>query len=148
MKKNKTKIYQALLVVLLVGGMVPAFAATAQDGGTQGGTNDAKKKPEAVKRDPFWPVGYTPKNMQSVAEQGASEGGTEAAANSWSAAMKKVVINGVSSRADNEYYAVINGSIKSVGDTVSVRLGNSVYTWAVDGIEPPGSVQLRRLSVR
>ena len=62
--------------------------------------------------------------------------------------MKKVVINGVSSSADNDYYAVINGEVKSVGDTVSVRMDSSVYTWAVDDIKPPGSVKLRRVSVR
>jgi len=112
----------------------------------QAGTNDARTGGAVEKRDPFWPVGYRPnhivRNTPLGKIQSSSSGGT------WNEAMKKVVVNGVSSRADNEYFAVINGEVKRVGDTVSVRLGTSVYTWAVDGIEPPVSVQLRRVSVR
>lgn len=110
----------------------------------QGGTNDAQKTAAVVKRDPFWPVGYKPKQMVQKEQKGKTKiipGG------SWKEAMKNVVINGVSSR-DNEHFAVINGELKSVGDTVSVRLGTSVYTWAVVSIEPPSSVKLRRVSVR
>ena len=110
----------------------------------EAGTTDAKKGSVAVKRDPFWPVGYTPKGTQIESQASSVDTG----GSTWAEAMKKVVINGVSSRSDAEYCAVINGELKTVGETVSIRLGGSVYTWAVDSIEPPGSVKLRRVSVR
>ena len=130
----------ALLVLCTAGfALVPAGRAV------QAGTNDARRELAAEKRDPFWPIGFKPK----YAIRSVSQGSPKAIpSNSWNEAMKKVVINGVSSRKNNEFFAVINGDVKQVGDTVSVRLGTSVYTWAVDDIESPGSVKLRRLSVR
>lgn len=108
-----------------------------------GGTNDADIVVTASKRDPFWPVGYVPKELQKK-EVAVVKKPTES--NDWSGAMKKVVINGVSSRANNEFFAVVNGEVKSVNDTVSVTHGGMTYTWAVASIKPPGSVRLRRVS--
>jgi len=138
--------HAAFRAVLLAtaGVLLNVAQVTAQDG-----MKDAQNGSAAMKRDPFWPVGYIPADVQvetgpaPAAASERSQGG-----NSWNEAMKRVVINGVSSRSDSEYFAVINGEVKSVGDTVSVVLGNSTYTWAVDRIEPPGSVKLRRVSVR
>ena len=102
------------------------------------GMNNANKKAQQEKRDPFWPVGYAPviesKEALPVVERPVVVG-------SWGKAMKTIVINGVSSRSDNDFYAVINGEIKSVGDTVSVKCGGTIYTWAVDSIKPPNSVK-------
>ena len=112
------------------------------------GTNDALEQEAFIKRDPFWPVGYVPKNIKSVIPKGDPEQGVAKIDNSWNEAMKKVVINGVSSRANNVYCAVINGQVKSVGDTVTINHSGTIYTWAVDGIEPPSSVKLRRVSAR
>ena len=107
------------------------------------GMNDANVKISASKRDPFWPVGYVPKELQKKVEAVVKKP-TES--NDWSGAMKKVVINGVSSRANNDFFAVVNGEVKSVNDTVSVTHGGMTYTWAVASIKPPGSVKLRRVS--
>lgn len=148
MKHHRTIFYKAAFMAMLVIGADTASAQAAKTAPDKAGINDAKKGRAAVKRDPFWPVGYMPKNMQSISPEKHTSAVTEGAVSNWSSAMKKVVINGVSSRSDNEYYAVINGEVKSVGDTVSIRQGGMVYTWAVDGIEPPGSVKLRRLSTR
>lgn len=148
MKPNRYTSLKSTLVALLVLSSTSGLGRAAAAASQEGGTNVAKKGSAAVKRDPFWPVGYVPKNVQTISPVKQTDGGTTSAVSSWSAAMKNVVINGVSSRADNEYCAVINGEVKNVGDTVTVRMGGSVYTWAVDGIEPPGSVKLRRVSVR
>jgi len=100
----------------------------------------------AIKRDPFWPVGYVPESVRAAQEESKSKPEKKPAnKKGWNDAMKKVVINGVSS-ADNDFYAVINGEIKKVGDTISVNYEGTVYTWAVDGIKPPSSVRLRRVS--
>ena len=143
MKRSRIQenTYTSLLMTLLFAGLT----ISAEGADIQGGINDARRGNAVVKRDPFWPVGYMPK--QSV--RTVSVKSTKARPlNSWNEAMKNVVINGVSSRTDNEYFAIINGNVKRVGDTVSVRLGASVYTWAVDAIESQGSVKLRRISVR
>ncbi len=142
MKCHTVMKNRCILLVLTTFAACIAYSGEGTDVKT--GTNNAKKGHAAVKRDPFWPVGYMPISTQNSSEESsvASTGG------SWQKAMKNVVINGVSSSAESEYYAVINGELKSVGDTVSVRLDGSVYTWAVDSIEPPGSVKLRRVSVR
>lgn len=113
---------------------------------TSSGINDATEQGAAIKRDPFWPVGYVPKNIKNVIPQDNRKQNVVVVDNSWSEAMKKVVINGVSSSAENEYFAIINGKVKSVGDTVTINHGGTIYIWAVDGIEPPGSVKLRRVS--
>lgn len=111
-----------------------------------GGTNDALTEQAAPKRDPFWPVGYVPESIRRAEAEKNIEAETPVVNNNWNEAMKKVVINGVSSRADNEFFVVINGQVKSVGDTVSLNHEGTIYTWAVDSINPPGSVKLRRVS--
>ena len=135
-----------LAMALAIGLAGTLHSAQAQEGGA-GGTNDAPKKAK-LKRDPFWPVGYVPKIVKSVIPSDNPKKSATVVDNSWNEAMKKVVINGVSSRADNAICAVINGQIKSVGDAVTINHGGTIYTWAVDGIEPSGSVQLRRESAR
>ena len=111
------------------------------------GTDVAKEGATAIKRDPFWPVGYVPEHVKAAASaKEKPEAVKPTVANDWNKAMRKVVINGVSSRADNEFFAVINGQVKSVGETVTVNYEGTVYTWAVDEIKPPGSVKLRRVS--
>jgi hypothetical protein len=129
------------LVISLASVCVVLPAAGSDDKGTK----NAKEMVGVIKRDPFWPVGYVPKEAVLAATQKST---ADVPAGSWKEAMKMVSIDGISRSAGSEYYAVINGQIKSAGDTVSVRLGNSLYTWAVDSIEAPGSVKLRRLTVR
>ena len=143
-KKRHTRV----LVMISVMGFAGTLNFTqAQTAGTNG-TNDAPEHKAVLKRDPFWPVGYIPKNIQSVVPKVKPDQSSAKVDNSWNEAMKKVVINGVSSRAKNAYCAVINGQVKNVGDTVTINHGGTVYTWAVDGIEPPSSVKLRRVSAR
>lgn len=127
-------------------GIVPAAYPQA---GRPGGTDDALKSAVAVKRDPFWPVGYKPQWVIEKNPEGQevvlnkSEGTID-----WDKAMKQVEIQGVSSRADNESFAVINGQVKCAGETVSLRVDSVNYTWMVENISPPNSVKLRRVSAR
>ena len=132
-----------------IGLLLFAMAAGAQSQTKPAdGMNDANKLVVSPKRDPFWPVGYEPENFAAAKEEPEVRVSKSTAGNNWNGAMKKVVINGVSSRANNDFYAVINGSVKSVGDTVSVEHEGNTYTWAVDRIDPPGSVKLRRVSAK
>ncbi len=132
--------YCPMLTALFVGwiGVFPQISLAEINNGK------VNAKEVAVKRDPFWPVGYTPRQVQgSTAKAQQKMSGRV----DWDNAMKQVVINGVSSRAGNEYVAVINNEVKTLGESVSISYGGARYTWKVDGITPPGSVKLRRHSV-
>ncbi len=112
------------------------------------GTNSALNPTTSMQRDPFWPVGYQPKwliNEGKTVQDKALDGDEST---DWNAAMKQVSIQGVSSRSGNEFIAIINGEIKTVGETISLNYGNLFYTWMVDAITPPSSVKLRRISVQ
>jgi hypothetical protein len=148
MSRNKLQKLMMLGFSLLVSAFLLGALPGESHADGFAGTDNAYKE-ATFKRDPFCPVGYVSKRQKAAAEENAKPEPLEPAlANNWDSAMKKVVINGVSSRADDEFFAVINGQVKSVGDSVSVDFGGTVYTWAVDGINPPGSVKLRRVSAR
>lgn len=143
---NKSKVRVAGKLIVPMVGMVLFVSATSfSQPKPVGGTNDAQSNGTAVKRDPFWPIGYVPESVKA-AEAKKTVVIKKTEGNDWNGAMKKVVINGVSSRADNEFFAVINGEVKSVNDTISISHGGITYTWAVASIKPPGSVKLRRVS--
>ena len=131
------------VAVLLVG--LSAGMANSQTNNYDG-MDSALKQKLVQKRDPFWPVGYVPERTKIVVPEQVEVVVQPTMNNDWNAAMKKIVINGVSSRADNEFFAVINGRVKSVDDTITLTHEGIVYTWAVDEISPPRSVKLRRVS--
>jgi hypothetical protein len=109
------------------------------------GTDDAQKITSSMLRDPFWPVGYLPETVKSVVEANKQQKvQQQKLARDWNRAMKKIAISGVS-KSGTQFYAVINNEIKSVGDTISIEDGGSLYTWAVESIVPPSTVKLRRL---
>ena len=144
---ERKRLSRVLVIISVIGFAGTLNITEAQTAGTNG-TNDALEHKAALKRDPFWPVGYVPQNIKSVVPKVNPEQSNGPVDNSWNEAMKKVEINGVSSRAKDAYCAVINGQVKRVGDTVTVSHSGTIYTWAVDSIKPPSSVKLRRVSVR
>lgn len=147
MKQNhKTGCFQyrgwPLMILLLLG--IVGFPPQPSQAKRNTGSVNALQGKAAGLRDPFWPVGYKPKPVVGSTTgmiQQMMSGDID-----WNEAMKQVVINGVSSRAGGEYIAIINNEVKSVGESVSIWYGGSRYTWKVDGIAPPGSVKLRRVS--
>lgn len=142
-------IARTIGMVTLLALIVAPNAGSADESKTNppAGIDNAKVSPIAVHRDPFWPVGYTPKWVTDQA-QGTNEKVVEKEGTDWNRAMKQVSIQGVSSRAGNEFFAIINGEVKSTGETVSVKIGAVNYTWMIDGISPPSSVKLRRVSAQ
>lgn len=126
-------------------GLLALMCLTVLCRAAAGGTDDAVRMNASEKRDPFWPVGYMPKRVVQAAPEKKPE--PVKAVRDWSGAMQQVKINGVSSKGHEEFYAVVNGELKSVGETFSVEYQGAVYTWEVASIEPPGSVRLRRVSV-
>ncbi len=147
MKNNeKIRCYRTIcgpfLVALFVGMggvFLPRSEAEQNDG-----KGNAKDSVVATKRDPFWPIGHTPKRVNPEGTKTTSTEARKPGSINWEEAMKRVVINGVSSRATDEYVAVINNEVKSVGEAVSILYDGAKYIWKVERITPPGSVKLRR----
>jgi hypothetical protein len=93
-------------------------------------------------RDPFWPVGYKAKVLESKDDQQNKT----LRRKDWEEAQKLVVVNGVS-KISGEYIAIINTETKAVGEEVSVEYGGRKYLWKVEGVSPDGNVKLTRISV-
>lgn len=139
----KLPIHRARFVLLSAGVFFSMFAFSEE--GAVAGANDVREKPVLEQRDPFWPVGYQPEVKGVIPEKMVEKVVEPSGNHNWREAMKMVSISGVSSRAD-EFFAVVNGKVKRVSDTISVSHEGITYTWAVDSIKPPGSVKLRRVS--
>ena len=139
---GKFSVLSIILLVLSIGLASTAYSQSNKSDGM----DDALKEKSVPKRDPFWPVGYVPEGEVKVDDEQKIV--IPVVNNNWNEAMKNVVINGVSSRADHEFFAVINGQVKSVGERVTLKHEGTVYTWAVERITPPGSVKLRRVSAQ
>lgn len=138
------RIYVSTLLTVLTG--LSAVAAGNSSTNQVDGIDSAPAVTTAAQRDPFWPVGYAPK--WKLDQKTEVKGGTvrkEGSIN-WNVAMEQVAIQGVSSRSGNEFFAVINGLIKSAGETVTIEVEGVSYTWMIESISPPSSVKLRRVS--
>lgn len=145
-----TKIFQLKYRIerLVIGLLICAVIPVSGQSNALDGMIDAKKEKADLKRDPFWPVGFAPTNLDDEAARKAKEAQKASLNKNWNAAMKNIVINGVSSRADDEFFAVINGEVKRAGDAVALNFEGTVYTWTVESITPPGSVKLRRVTAQ
>lgn len=137
-----------ILLITLSLTVVWMAGSTFSAGKAESGINDAPTKPASVKRDPFWPLGYVPERIKNQELEKAETPEASTSNSNWNEAMMQVVINGVSSRGDNESFAVINGQVKTAGDSVAIVYQQSTYTWAVESITPPNSVKLRRISIK
>lgn len=95
-------------------------------------------------RDPFWPIGYFPKDWN----QKRSTGGTvEAPVSLWQAAAAKLKISGVSTM-NEKATAIVNGEFKEAGETVQILLDGKTYQWKIVDIEPNGNVRLQKLGIK
>lgn len=139
-KSRRLEITIILAFALGISGVLDVRSQTNKTSGTNSAFTSSREQ-----RDPFWPIGFVPKGavQENEIKKLAHNKNT-----SWKEAMTQIAIQGVSSRAGNDFYAVINGQIKTVGETVSVSVSGTLYTWMVDSIAPPRSVKLRRVSAQ
>jgi hypothetical protein len=111
-------------------------------------------------RDPFWPVGYTPKKVVKPKEKGPGRNPALTPAPVpelvrlpvWDEARKKLDIRGISLIHDKnskapKYLAMIAGKLVEIGDTVAVKYDERMYRWRVVGISDEG-VSLQKMDVR
>ena len=146
-KPNLTKKIGTATLFALLAGLIALPAANSQPNHADG-TDGALVSAVAVQRDPFWPVGYTPERLVKKKPEEQSKMLESTGKIDWNKAMKQIAIQGVSSRAGDEFFAVVNGEIKGTGETVSVQVDGVGYTWVIDGISPHSSVKLRRVSAQ
>jgi hypothetical protein len=153
MRKNtefKFRLIRNLLVAVML--LASAHSTTAIAAGEEAsrsdGIDDALQASVAIQRDPFWPVGFEPKRSVAVETTDQNVMVRVEKSADWNKAMEQIAIQGVSSKADSEFYAIINGQVKSMGETVTILVGEINYTWMIESISPPSSVKLRRLSAQ
>ena len=147
---NKSTLTKQIGITMLLAILFGPKAVPAIDVKTSqaGGIDDAEVSAVAVLRDPFWPVGYTPKWIIENKPKEQGQVVEKEKSIDWNKAMEQVAIQGVSSRSWNKFFAVINGQVSSTGETVTVQVGDVNYTWMIESISPPSSVKLRRVTAQ
>lgn len=113
-------------------------------------------------RDPFWPVGYTPKVIRKAGEPkpgGApstspvAEIPEHARVPQWDEARRKLDIRGISLigrdklSGQPKFLAMVAGRLVEEGDVVNVTYEDRVYRWKIVGIGK-GGVSFQKLDVR
>ncbi|MEI8205861.1 MAG: hypothetical protein WCG03_03190 [Kiritimatiellales bacterium] len=107
---------------------------------------EATEKPEQeLLRDPFWAIGFFPANWQRKANAQSQSGAGDASG--WPAAAAGLKISGTS-RLGDRTVAIINGTMKSVGDPVEVLYNGKTYQWEIIGIGANGQIQLKKIGIR
>jgi hypothetical protein len=117
--------------------------------------------PVSRMRDPFWPVGYTPKVASKPTVNKAGQTVSIAVVTppepvhvpQWDEAMRKIDIRGISligrdkDSGQPKYLAMVAGKLVEEGNVVSVTYNEFVYRWKVVGIGTAG-VSFQKMDVR
>lgn len=143
------------------GGIAPAPAVTGVGAqATEAGAVEMVADGSA-KRNPFWPVGYTPKIVRKIPPKAgtpvtpgapgtrdtpASVAAVPERVTSWDEARKKLDVRGVS-RGRGKFWASIGSRTVETGDTVSVTYEKQVYRWRITAINQDG-ISFQKVDVR
>lgn len=107
----------------------------------------AESKPQPVAepvkrlRDPFWPLGYIPKEWKSSPTDNTADTAD------WGAASKKIRLN-YTRVVNGKTVAAINGVPKSAGDIIEVVLDGYRFQWTLLDISPNGQLKLQKRAVK
>ena len=135
-----------------------------EEGGAQVGVvavpeGEGELRDAAKQRDPFWPVGYTPKKVVKPREKGPGNPVPTLAPvlelvrlPVWDEARKKLDIRGISlihnkNSKTPKYLALVAGKLVEAGDSVVVKHDGRMYRWRVVSISDEG-VSLQKMDVR
>jgi hypothetical protein len=138
--RGGSKVFLVLFVLTMF--RLPSLSSAQDEAGEAVEPDQAVVAEKTIKRDPFWPVGYTTKIEVEQIKIAPPEVKVD-----WVNAEKVLRINGIGSREDADY-ALINGQIKVVGDVLKVKFKNVIYTWEVESIHSPNTVKLRQVSAQ
>jgi hypothetical protein len=113
-------------------------------------------------RDPFWPVGYTPKVIRKSGELKAGGASTQGAvaelpeharAPQWDEARRRLDVRGISligrdkANGQPKFLAMVAGKLVEEGNVVNVIYEDRVYRWKIVGIGK-GGISFQKLDVR
>ena len=104
-------------------------------------------KPETVVepakrlRDPFWPLGYIPKEWEAPK---APETVKESAPADWVAASQKIKVN-FTKVVRGKSVAMVNGKLKTAGDQLEIVFDGYRFRWKLIGIRADGKLKLQKL---
>jgi hypothetical protein len=139
-------------------GLPPVQVVTGQTASSE----EPAVTPVARVRDPFWPVGYTPKVVSKSGESKTGESSAQAMAAvllerartpQWDEARRKLDIRGISligrdkASGQPKFLAMVAGRLVEEGNVVSVTYEDRVYRWKIVGIGK-GGVSFQKLDVR
>lgn len=141
-------------------GEMPQAYDRAEDGGVtldlkpgEGNGNSAPAPETATMRDPFWPVGFTPKPPEAKSPDGTVTPGVTTIVEpvieeppKWDEALKLLSVKGVMKGKTGGFMAAINNQVVSEGDVISAVHKNRKYSWKVSSISDKG-VSFARLNV-
>lgn len=107
-----------------------------------GGLSDTAAPSNAIPRDPFWPVGYAPKDPEH-ADPGTGNAGPVITEEDWRQAQKRMVTSSVFKSKDaatgsDRFLALINGKVVTPGDTVTVKYRDFTFRFRVTNIASSG----------
>ncbi len=108
------------------------------------GKESTEELDQELLRDPFWPVGFFPKDWQNKA---LTLGSPDMGASGWKLALAKIRVSGTS-RLGGKTAAIINGELKSVGEQIETLHEGKTYQWEIVEITADGQVELKKLGIR
>lgn len=121
-----------------------AVRSDASVGARNRGGSTAEKWEQELLRDPFWPVGFFPEDWQT---QGGDQGESPLEGAGWKAASAKIKVGGTS-QLGGRTAAIINGELKSEGDSLSVQYEGRTYQWRIVGISAEGRIELKKAGIK
>ena len=134
--------YRAMLLILLSTGTVTRATPSDEPVPEQEAPAAPPTSEAAQKRDPFWPVGYTP-----IAER-PEPINEELARVQEQTHWPELELTGHSRTGKNTYMAIIKGiGIVDSGDIVSMEKDGLVYSWRINAVTAKG-ISRTRLGVQ
>lgn len=139
--KFMTTISVLIVALFMAGTSTPCLAAAPKSAGKVSKSTASKQKtaqelPMHLIRDPFWPIGWAPKDWGKDMDEVKKITGLR----KWSSAAAKIKLTGIS-KSRGKYFAVIKGQgLKEKGDIISVTHMGLVYRWTIKDITVHGIV--------
>ena len=104
-------------------------------------TNEAPKPPRL--RDPFWRVGYVPREIVKAQKQAAA-----IITENWDDAEQQLNVSAIQPGPSDRIFAIVNGKVLEPGGSISVLYRNFIYTWKVRTISKKDGIKLDRQTAR
>lgn len=96
--------------------------------------------PDHLLRDPFWPIGWQPKDWGHSPKAAEKIQGLK----KWELAAKQIFIKGISRSPNGKYFALIKDiGVVEEGDVMAVDYGGLTYRWTIKEVTKNGIVPVK-----